>query len=186
MSSATVEAQVIPPLVKQGADNGRSPNEMADILISAFDRAYEGQGASRDLQVGRFNLAGRVGRVALMKEEGGCVTSTAAAKLYLGDNPTKTPQPETVRKAARESRLIAIRDGHGDLLFPIWQFAAEGGSLPGLAKVIKELAQRPGYSEITPLRFFLQHHPRTGGRPLDTLRSGQIEAVVAAAVAERD
>lgn len=185
MSTVTAEAEaVIPAVVRLAADRGSPPAAMADLLVRAFDEAYPAR--DRTVQVARFVVAGRVGRLELLSEEGGCVPSTGAAALYLGHHPSKKPNPETVRKAARENRLIAIRDGHGEILFPAWQFASSGGALGGLAAVLKELSQRPGYSEITPFVFFLQHHARTAGRPLDALREGRIDDVVAAAIAARD
>lgn len=184
--SATLESQILPPLLKAAVKRGATPLEMVGVLVSSLEQAFEGhQFAGRELQTARFQLAGRAGRIALIQEEGGCVDSAEAAKLYLG-NPRKTANPETVRKAARENRLISIRDGHGDLLFPVWQFADTGGALAGLPAVLKALAERPGYSDVTPFRFFLQHHPRTSGRPLDALRAGQIDDVIASALAERD
>lgn len=124
------------------------------------------------------------GRLNLMQEEGGCVSSAAAAALYL-TNPTKKHYSRTVRKAARENQLIAIRDRRA-VRFPVWQFTKGGGALPGLARVLAELSKRIGYSEITPFVFFLQYHPRTSGRPLDALRDGRVDDAVAAAVCEHD
>lgn len=184
--NVTLEAQVLPPILKEAVKRGATPLEMVGVLVSSLEQAFEGvQAANRELQTARFQLAGRAGRMALLQEEGACVDSAEAAKLYLG-NPRKTSNPETVRKAARENRLISIRDGHGDLMFPVWQFAERGGTLGGLSDVLKTLALRPSFSEITPFRFFLQYHPRTIGRPLDALRAGKVEDVIAAAVAERD
>ena len=112
MSSVTAEAlAVIPPVIKEAAHRGSPPWAMLELLVSAFDQAYDGEADDKAVQAARFNLAGRAGRLELMKEEGGCVSSAEAAGLYLGPNPTKKPNPETVRKAAREHRLISIRDG---------------------------------------------------------------------------
>lgn len=177
-----LETILLPPIVKDAAARGATPDDLVSVFVSSLEEAFPTQHEA--IQAATFYLAGRAGRLALLAEEGGCVTSADAAKLYAGvEKPTN---PETVRRAARESRLIAVRDGHGELLFPVWQFAEPGGVLPGLARALVVLRDRPGFSEITPFRFFLQGHPRTEGRPLDALRKGNIEAVVEAARAEHD
>jgi hypothetical protein len=47
--------------------------------------------------------------------------------------------------------------------------------------MLKELALRPGFSEITPFAFFLQPHPRLGEPPLKALRNGLVSEVIEAA-----
>jgi hypothetical protein len=177
---------VVPPVVKEAARRGSSPWAVAELLGLTFDQAFPPTTEDKEIQAARFHLAGRAGRFELLKQEGGCVPSAKAAELYLGHHPTKKPNPETTRKAARENRLVAVRDGHGEFLFPVWQFAEHGGALPGLNRVLEVLGKRPGFSEITPFVFFLQHHPRVAGRPIDALRAARIDEVLAAAVAMRE
>jgi len=176
--ATTVAEQVVPALIQDAADRGVSLDNLLQVLVRAVTTAYAAP-------EGRFKIAGLGGRLALLARAGGCVDAKKAAVAYLGHNPQKEINPETVRRAAREKRLISIRDGHGDLLFPVWQFADDGsGPLPGLGQVLKTLAERPGYSDITPFVFFLQPHPLTQGLPLEALRAGEIDRVVAAAGSE--
>lgn len=82
--------------------------------------------------------------------------------------------------------LIAIPDRDGHVQLPVWQFDASGMPLPGLSAVLAKLRQSPGYSEVTPLRFFLCPNARTGGDPIVALRRGDVRAVLEAAEAEMD
>jgi len=149
------------------------------VLVQSVSDAYP-------MPEAKFRVAGLGGRFALLARENGCIDAKAAAAAYVGHNPKKRSNAETVRKAAREKRLIAVRDGHRDMLFPVWQFAEGGGALPGVPQVLKVLSERPGYSDITPFVFFLQPHPRTQGTPLDALRAGRVDDVIAAAASEGD
>lgn len=178
MSNVVVE-RVLPELIQDAADRGTSLSTLLQVLVRSLETAY-------GIPEGKFKIAGVGGRLKLLGREGGCIDARQAATAYLGHNPKKEAKAETARRAAREDRLIAIRDGHGDLLFPVWQFAKEGGPLPGLADVLKRLSARPGYSEITPFVFFLQPHPVTRTSPLAALRAGRIDDALAAASSEGD
>ncbi|HEU5079790.1 MAG TPA: hypothetical protein VFT72_11300 [Opitutaceae bacterium] len=178
--ATTVAERVVPELIQDAAERGVSLENILQLLVRSVTTAYAAP-------EGRFKLAGLGGRLTLLAREGGCVDAKKAAAAYLGHNPKKELNAETVRRAAREKRLISIRDGHGDLLFPVWQFAEDGsGPLPGLSQVLKTLANRPGYSDITPFVFFLQPHPLTEGLPLAALRAGKVDRVVAAAESEAE
>lgn len=95
MSTVTAEAEaVIPAVVRLAADRGSPPAAMADLLVRAFDEAYPTR--DRTVQVARFVVAGRVGRLKLLSEEGGCVPPqvrrrciwvTTPAKAQPGDSP---------------------------------------------------------------------------------------------------
>ncbi len=180
--TATLTAQVLVPLLKEDANKGATADDLVSVMVASLEEVFPM--ARADAQTAGFLIAGRAARLELLREEGGCVDSAEAAKLYASD-PSK-PNAETVRKAAREGRLIAVRNGHRDFLFPIWQFAEQGGALPGIARTLAVLRESPGFSEITPIRFFLEPHARTSGRPIDALRRGDVEAVISAAAAERD
>lgn len=178
-STGSIAEHILPRVIRDAAERGLSLTDMLHLLVRSVEDAYPRPEA-------RFAVAGLGGRLALMAKEGGCVDAKQAAQAYLGSHPRKKGNAETVRKAARERRLIAIRDGHGDLLFPVWQFTQDAGAWPGLAEVLKVLAERPGYSDITPFVFFLQPHPVTDGTPLAALRAGRLDRILAAAKAERD
>ena len=178
-SSGSIAEQILPHVIRDAAARGIPLAEMLRLLVRSVEGAYP-------LPEARFAVAGLGGRLALMAKENGCVDAKKAAQAYVGPHPRKKANPETVRKAARERRLISVRDGHGDMLFPVWQFAETGGALPGLPLVLNALEERPGYSDITPFVFFLQAHPTTRGTPLAALRAGRIEQVIAAAKSELD
>ena len=174
-----VAERILPDLIQDAADRGTSLSAILQILVRSLENSY---GAPE----GKFKIAGLGGRLELLAREGGCIDARRAAAAYLGHNPNKEAKAETARRAAREDRLIAIRDGHGDLLFPVWQFGESGGPLPGLPEILKVLSARPGYSEITPFVFFLQPHPVTQATPLAALRAGRTDDVLAAAKSEKD
>lgn len=112
-----------------------------------------------------------IGFINLLKAEGGSVSVRNAAKLYGGSTGCSEA---TVRKAARARRLIAIRDGNGELLFPVWQFAPRGGTLPGLREVLMILSHRPHADALTPVAFFINPTSRlTGLSPIEALRLGR-------------
>jgi hypothetical protein len=178
-STGSIAEQILPHVIRDAAERGIPLTDMLRLLVRSVAGAYP-------LPEARFAVAGLGGRFALLAMENGCVDAKKAAQAYVGPHPRKKANAETVRKAARERRLIAVRDGHGDLLFPVWQFAETGGLLPGLTQVLMALGERPGYSDITPFVFFLQPHPRTRETPLSALRAGRIDQVVAAARSELD
>jgi len=174
MAATTMIDQVIPSVIKDAAERGTDFETVYKVVVRALAEAFPSSGA-------QYAAAGLAGRRSLMQREGGCVDAKAAAVLYAGAHTTKAAHPETVRKAAREQRLISMKDGLGEILFPLWQFKVEeGGVLPGLARVLKQLALRPGHSEITPFVFFLQPHRRLGTSPLAALRAGKVNEVLEA------
>ena len=175
MSNTTVLESVVPAVIKDAADRGTDFAHACDVVFRALTEAYPGDPA-------QIAVAGYAGRRELLRRSGGCVDARQAAVAYAGAHSVKPAQPETVRRAARERRLISIRDGHGEILFPVWQFDPDaGGALPDIPVILKELSLRPGFSEITPFVFFLQGHPRLGTTPLKALLSGRSHEVIEAA-----
>jgi hypothetical protein len=79
--------------------------------------------------------------------------------------------------------LLAVKD-RGQWRFPAWQFDADGpdGVLQGLPEASRSL--RAPMSDVGRVRWFTTPKPLLSGRtPLDALRSGDIEAVIAEAEA---
>jgi hypothetical protein len=91
---------------------------------------------------------------------------------------------QTAHDRVRAGTLLAIRDG-GRLHFPVWQFDAEGpdGVLEGLPQVIAELAERTQLGQI--LWFMTAKRQLQGRTPLELLRAGELDAVLAEARASR-
>jgi hypothetical protein len=93
---------------------------------------------------------------------------------------------QALNEQVKSGKLIAYRSGGGALILPVWQFRPEGGTLEGLDQVISNLREKiPGYGPMVPFTFFLQEHPVTGGKtPLDALRAGKLDQVLAAVRAD--
>jgi hypothetical protein len=88
---------------------------------------------------------------------------------------------QTPHDRYKAKTLLAIRDG-GKLLFPIWQFDPSGpdGVLHGLRAVLKAL-DAP-MSELGRIAWFVSAKPQLQGRtPIEALRAGEVEDVVAEA-----
>ena len=130
-------------------------------------------------QVDAFRRAGMAGRQELLREEGGSASLAEVSQL-LG-----VTEAEVVTMVAQD-QLFVVGNEHETVCCPRWQFDGRGHLLPGLRLVLRVLKRSPGFSEVTPLVFFLQPHPRTSGRPLDALRAGDIGSVLSAAAQESD
>jgi hypothetical protein len=62
--------------------------------------------------------------------------------------------------------------------FPVWQFAPEGGLLPGLEQALGALHEKRSYDEWAKVLFFLNpRHSLGDKRPLDLLREGRAKEV---------
>lgn len=110
-------------------------------------------------------------RERLLEAEGGAVSVAEAAALL---HMTR----QGVDKRRKEGRLLGLSAGRREYLYPLWQFA-ESGTLPGLEDVLKALASLDPWGQAA---FILSGDARLGGaRPLDLLRRGEVEPVVAAA-----
>jgi len=125
-----------------------------------------------DILRGRqLDAQAKIGFIHLISQEGGVVSAIIAAVLYGGRT---SATGHAVRKATRDGQLIAVKDKRGSLLIPRWQFAKEGGALPGLRETMEVLRQHPHYHDLLPFTFFLNASARLGGRrPLDLLRSSK-------------
>ena len=83
---------------------------------------------------------------------------------------------ETVNQWRRQGWILGWRRGVRNYSYPAWQFF-RGALLPGLAEVLEALEpKRLAALEITD--FILSESGELGGRPLDLLRRGAVEAVV--------
>jgi hypothetical protein len=105
--------------------------------------------------------------------------STAEVAVLLGISR------RTARGRVRAGALLAIADDQRRLRFPDWQFDADqpSGTIVGLARVLHALRQRD-HNDIALARWFGTPKPLLTGRtPLDALRRGDIEDVIAEAEA---
>jgi hypothetical protein len=86
---------------------------------------------------------------------------------------------QTVHDRLKAGTLLGILD-QGKWRFPLWQFDADGpnGVIDGLAQVLQALQ----VSNLAKARWLQQPHPVFGGStPLDLLRKGRLDVVLAEA-----
>ncbi len=109
----------------------------------------------------------------ILAAEGGCIFSTDFAELV-------AMTPAGVDKARKAGALVAFARGQTKFSYPIWQIH-EGAVLRGLRESVRALGNA---SMFTKANFFLSANSRLyGKRPLDLLRAGEVNAVIAAATA---
>jgi len=160
-------------LITDQVNQGRSAAEIVRQISEALMASVP------DVKIDVATVA-QIGRRSLLSE---CVGARDAAKHYSID---RTVDPEAVKKATRGGRLIAAKGTGGELRFPLWQFADDGGVLNGLKEILEALRESPAWSDMLPFTFFLNRHPMLSGlRPVDALRKGEIETVLRAARAMR-
>ncbi|MBX9770853.1 MAG: hypothetical protein K2X29_05760 [Candidatus Obscuribacterales bacterium] len=107
----------------------------------------------------------------LIQAEGGCASGEKAAEI-LGMSR------QAVDKARKESRLLALPRGQNRYIYPVWQFD-RGKILPGLKDVYRQL---PSMGPWAVASFMLSANTKLkDASPLDKLRSGDVESVIAAA-----
>jgi len=84
---------------------------------------------------------------------------------------------QAVDKRRNAGQLLALEAAKRGYLYPAWQLG-DRGLLEGFPEVLAVLAAPPWAAA----RFFLSGNHRLGGRrPIDVLRKGHVEAVLAAA-----
>jgi hypothetical protein len=91
---------------------------------------------------------------------------------------------QTPHDRVRSGTLLAVRDA-GRLRFPVWQFDPEGpdGVLEGLREVIAAL---PPQSQLGRVLWFIAPKAQLQGRtPVDLLRDGHVDTVIAEAGAAK-
>ena len=85
---------------------------------------------------------------------------------------------QAVEKRRKAGRLIGVSLGRRGFGYPAWQFS-ERGTLPHLEAVLAALKQHDAWTKLV---FFTSENSVAEGRkPLDVLRSGDAEKVIAAA-----
>lgn len=110
----------------------------------------------------------------LVSAQGGCISSEQAGR-HLGISR------QAVDKRRRNGKLVGLSRGKGSYLYPVWQFASSGTTLPGLETVLEQLSSFDPWMQAA---FFLNPNSRLNHQtPLEMLRLGEIEAVVESAIA---
>jgi len=82
---------------------------------------------------------------------------------------------ETVNTKRKRHEVLGLEGATRGVKYPRWQVTDAGMPLPGLAQLFRILGDQPW----TVYRFLRTQHAELGGRTaLDTLKAGQVEAVV--------
>jgi hypothetical protein len=85
--------------------------------------------------------------------------------------------PATLHRRRKEHRIIYWRDARHNFHYPKWQFTPGGALLPGIQEVLAVFQSR---DEWRIMSYFLGKRPQLGDlRPLDLLRQGEVETVLA-------
>jgi hypothetical protein len=116
-------------------------------------------------------LRGIEAKRRILTDEGGMLSAEKVGE-------TLTISRQAVDKRRKAGRLIAVSLGRRGFGYPAWQFT-ERGTLPHLETVLDALKQHDGWTKLV---FFTSENAAINGkRPLDVLRSGDVEKVLAAA-----
>ncbi len=123
------------------------------------------------------------GLAMLLNAEGGCVDLVTAGKLF--KRPGGVAR-QTLWEKIKNGELIAYQTASGRWMLPKWQFRPQGGLLKGLPEVLAKIRETmPETGELFPFTFFLQPNPVTDDKtPLETLRCGEVAAVLTAVEGE--
>jgi hypothetical protein len=83
----------------------------------------------------------------------------------------------TLHRRRKEYRIIYWRDARHNFHYPQWQFTPTGALLPGIQEVLELFMSQ---DEWRVMRYFLGPRAQLSGlRPLDLLRQGKMEEVLA-------
>ena len=149
------------------------PDQVARLAALAFQAEFPA-GGSRSI-LGQAITRGIVARRELLMEEGGSISAAEAArKLGITKN--------AVVQRYRKGTIVGWYDEHGRATkYPVWQFRKEG-LLPGITEVLGLFNQSAYLDDIARLMFFYCRFGLLGDkRPLDCLRSGDVESARRAA-----
>lgn len=168
--------QLVGALAGQTGEPSLPPSDVHqafDALLEILARPEVMQEAVRTDPLAAAHLRGVALKRDLLTAEGGTLTGEqAAAHLHL--------TRQAVDKRRRKGQLLAFSLGRRGYAYPAWQFH-EGRVIAGLEQVLAALAE---YSSWTQAMFLTTGDIRLGGRtPLECLRDGHVDAVVAAAAA---
>jgi hypothetical protein len=82
-----------------------------------------------------------------------------------------------LHRRRKEHRIIYWRDARNDFFYPRWQFTEAGALMAGIQDVLQIFRSQ---DEWRVMRYFLGPRKQLGGqRPVDLLRAGEVEKVLA-------
>jgi hypothetical protein len=163
---ALVQA-VVDVTAKLAANQLRSPHRLQVLLELLADRELP---TSDPLAKAR--LRGVLAMRELLSAGGGAYSASEVAELLAISR-------QAVDKRRKSGQLLAVELPKRGLLYPAWQFSDTGGTLPGFVDVLRVLGSHDPWAQA---RFFASgNHRLKGKRPIDLLRAGAVDPVLAAA-----
>jgi hypothetical protein len=119
----------------------------------------------------KARLRGALAMRELLSADGGAYSASDVAALLAISR-------QAVDKRRKAGQLLAVALPKRGLLYPAWQFG-DSGVVSGFVETLAHLADHDPWAQA---RFFVTgNHRCKGKRPIDLLRAGTIDAVVAAA-----
>jgi hypothetical protein len=151
-------------------DTLKAPTEF-DTILRALERPEVAAAVRNQDPLAMARLRGIEAKRRILTEDGGLLSAERVGEVL-------TISRQAVEKRRKTGRLIGVSLGRRGFGYPAWQFS-ERGTLPGLEAVLDVLKPHDAWTKLV---FFTSENAATNGkRPLDVLRSGDVEKVVAAA-----
>jgi hypothetical protein len=148
----------------------KAPTEFETIL-NALERPEVAASVRDQDPLAMARLRGIEAKRKILTEDGGMLSAEKAGEIL-------TMSRQAVEKRRKAGRLIGVSLGRRGFGYPAWQFT-ERGTLPHLEIVLEALKQHDPWTRLV---FFTSENAALDGRkPLDALREGNVEEVVAAA-----
>lgn len=148
----------------------KAPTDFETIL-HALERPEVAAAVRNQDPLGMARLRGIETKRRILTEDGGMLTAEKVGEAL-------TISRQAVEKRRKAGRLIGVSLGRRGFGYPAWQLS-ERGTLPGLEVVLDALKPHDAWTKLV---FFTSENAATDGKkPLDVLRSGDVEKVVAAA-----
>jgi hypothetical protein len=164
---STVLSQVHEAALK---DALRAPTEFQTILRALEQPEVAASVRDQDPLV-MARLRGIESKRRILTDEGGMLSAERVGEML-------TISRQAVEKRRKAGRLIGVSLGRRGFGYPAWQLS-EGGILPGLEGVLKVLKPHDAWTKLV---FLTSENASTDGqKPLNVLRSGKVEKVLAAA-----
>jgi hypothetical protein len=148
----------------------KAPTELGTILHALESPEVAASVRDQD-PLAMARLRGIQAKRRILTDDGGMLSAERAGEIL-------TISRQAVEKRRKAGRLIGVSLGRRGFGYPAWQFS-ERGTLPRLEAVLDALKQHDAWTKLV---FFASENVATDGRkPLDVLRSGDVEKVLVAA-----
>jgi hypothetical protein len=148
----------------------KAPTDFETIL-HALERPEVAAAVRNQDPLAMARLRGIEAKRRIFTEDGGMLSAEKAGEVL-------TISRQAVEKRRKAERLIGVSLGRRGFGYPAWQFS-ERGTLPGLEAVLDALKPHDPWTKL--VFFTSENAAMNGKKPLDVLRSGDVEKVVAAA-----